>query len=623
MRWLAFFIAAAFALLPADAAILGPRGGGVIALLPDIYVATNGSDSNTGTLASPFLTIGKAKTAAQARIALGQCPTIWFRAGTYPVASTLSFGTADSGVSSGCVVTWQSYTAENAIWSGGTDLTGTFSLCTTADAVCNSGAGGIYQSGPVTLTAFRELYVNGSHRSRAFTATGLSSWVVGTNGYTSITSGMNAWGNQSNIEVITAAQAATTPQIPGSQQVRCVVSSISGTSATMQTPCWTLFKTYSVGVWGATTPWFIENAYELMGGCTGCWYYNRTTHMLYYLPNGGENMASVSVIAPQTVDLLSGTNVSNIAFKRLTFSYSTWNPDVGGNDYISIQNGWYCINTETCTSTTDGGVENMDSAITFGGTTANVTFDHNLFTHLGSRSLFFKSVFSNVNITANVFTDNGGGAVQIDNAITAPSAQNTGMTFQNNQVDGPFQYLDSGGIFTVFATNSLVDHNLFNQNGWAPLTTGWEFGYNSNNTVSNNKIVDPCFYMLDCGAIYTRGNATAFTVNNNYVRNDNASVGTVIASLYPDQNSTNQTLTNNVIDVLTTTNWLFINWASNNHITATNNCAVNTTTFVDNGSNDTISGTVSFARGSLPSSPVNCAAIAAAAGIQGGVTPGP
>jgi hypothetical protein len=350
------------------------RGAGVVPNPDIIYVATTGSDSNSGSISSPFLTIGKAQTAAQARLTAGHCPTVYFRAGTYPVPSTLSFGSADSG-SVTCTVSWNSYPSENAIWSGGTVLTGTFTLCTTADAVCNSGAGGVYQS-TVTLTAFRELYVNGSHRTRAKSANSPGSWAITTGGYTSGTN-MSSWGNPTNIEIVSASGNAASASAGGWQQTRCTIASISGTAVTMATPCWTLFKAYSVTDYQAwTTPWWVENAYELLPTCgAGCWYYNRTTHILYYIPQGGENMTTVPVVAPQLVDMVSGSGVSYVSFSRLTFSYTTWNPDTGGDDYISTQNGYYCTGTQNC-SVQDNASTPMDGAITFSSGSNNLTFSH-------------------------------------------------------------------------------------------------------------------------------------------------------------------------------------------------------------------------------------------------------
>ena len=66
------------------------------------YVSPNGSDSNAGTLAAPFLTLGKCQTAMQSGYKL-----CYLRAGTYALPSGgLTFGAADNNE------TWQYYPAD-------------------------------------------------------------------------------------------------------------------------------------------------------------------------------------------------------------------------------------------------------------------------------------------------------------------------------------------------------------------------------------------------------------------------------------------------------------------------------------------------------------------------------
>lgn len=58
--------------------------------------ASKGSDSNQGTLSSPFQTIAKAVTAARSS---GKGSTIALREGTFYLTDTIQLGPADSGLS--------------------------------------------------------------------------------------------------------------------------------------------------------------------------------------------------------------------------------------------------------------------------------------------------------------------------------------------------------------------------------------------------------------------------------------------------------------------------------------------------------------------------------------------
>jgi hypothetical protein len=80
-------------------------------LPPGFYVATTGSDSNAGTLAAPFATLGKCKRAMRGR---GTAKTCYIRAGSYAPAAgdpTICKGTKT------CAVALQSPADNNETWS--------------------------------------------------------------------------------------------------------------------------------------------------------------------------------------------------------------------------------------------------------------------------------------------------------------------------------------------------------------------------------------------------------------------------------------------------------------------------------------------------------------------------
>jgi hypothetical protein len=96
---------------------------------PAFYVATNGSDSNAGTLAAPFATLGKCQTAMQNSSTIKTC---YIRAGTYNLTNAgndrcglgnggaaINLGSSDAGE------TWSFYPPDgynNAILDGGATI---------------------------------------------------------------------------------------------------------------------------------------------------------------------------------------------------------------------------------------------------------------------------------------------------------------------------------------------------------------------------------------------------------------------------------------------------------------------------------------------------------------------
>jgi hypothetical protein len=91
------------------------NSGWPLPIVTAFFVATNGSDSNTGTITSPFATFAKAQTAMQG----STTKTTYLRAGTYPRTATFTLTTADDGE------TWSTYPGDpvdSAVLDGGGTL---------------------------------------------------------------------------------------------------------------------------------------------------------------------------------------------------------------------------------------------------------------------------------------------------------------------------------------------------------------------------------------------------------------------------------------------------------------------------------------------------------------------
>jgi hypothetical protein len=566
----------------------------------------------------------------------------------------MTFGSADSAPT-GHLVTWMSAAGQKAVFSGGTTIAGSsFTLCTTADTVCNSGANNVFKVAASLGTVLRELYVcpNGTgcaHRLRAKSADGPAGWTQTSTGYTMPTTIDGR--NPTNIEVTVAGGFPNSATGPGWQIHRLPALSVSGTTLTMNTNVWNIFKVFPFSP--RNSPFWLENDYSLLassacGATAGCWYYDAAATTLYYKPVTGETIANATIVAPQTVDPIVANGLANVTFSRLTWAYFTWPGPNDGNGYVSEQNGYRCRPGDTVSggcsvdsggSTFVGATGPMDGALTFAGagTCKNLTFDHNLFTHIGSRPLFFQAGCQNVTLTGNDFQDNGGGAVQFgeasDHAQATASLQTAGLSFVNNRCGSAtaFEYGEAGCLFVMNARDSVADHNEINDSPWAPLTWGWGWVYQSSyatgNSITNNKIINPCQSMFDCGNIYTGGGGTGVvtTVSGNYgANNTNTRMN---GCLYPDEGANTISFTGNVCEPGTgtstfsgTVDWLYIWIAQIFNITATGNFNTNPSVVFNNGTGTTTSGNTAYTLGSPPAGAVT---IINNAGIQAGVTPGP
>ena len=127
----------------------------------EFWVSKNGSDSNSGSKHSPFLTLQKARDAVRSLhswVFQHHDVNIYIRGGTYRLQKTLRFTSKDSG-RYGHNVIWRAAPGEHPLICGSMKVTG-WSLY---DASLN-----IYRAyvGP---RQSRQLYVNGKRATRAQT----------------------------------------------------------------------------------------------------------------------------------------------------------------------------------------------------------------------------------------------------------------------------------------------------------------------------------------------------------------------------------------------------------------------------------------------------------------------
>jgi len=654
--------------LPASAMLF--HGGPQTAL---IFVATTGNDSNPGTLTSPLLTPVAAQTLERSRLAAGVSNvTVNFRGGTYAISSTLTFTAADSPAT-GNEVTWQSYPGENAVFDAGTTVTG-WSLCTTSDAVCNSGAGSgtacggsacaVWEASVTSPADFREAYFNGTHGMRSGTQTesGPAPYPAGftTSGTMGLTTPLNAttpttlWKNYTNVEY--AFQQ-------GWETHYCKIASISGTSTTLANNCrGNLVNVFlpEVSI-GHNTPAWVENAYELLPVCGyGCWYNDITAHILYYIPRPGESMTGGSAI-PVSVPTFGPTLVtfngaSNMILNRLSFEHATWlEPDDGtSGGYAEQQAGFRCNESGAgvCNNQTSGYIGIAMPGVVYGENGANnITVSHDLFTHNAGRAIFFDIASQNNVIYANLVQDSGGGGIDVggvsDYANTTAGTQTSGNAIKDNEVDfgSAFEYRNSASFVVPVAKTTTITNNYSNGSWVGPFNTGWWgwatnhfVSYDDANVESNNwaKNIRGYFPMQDAGSFYNNGpnglgGGTGLAVTNNYAGGS----GQTEACFYPDEGSglggtigttgtygagATSNWDNNVCDG-TPSNYIFM-WTNTIYNQSfVGNYTTNTTLNNTCGGGCTVSGTVTISAACGANAP--CLAIVAAAGLQAGIVPGP
>jgi hypothetical protein len=289
------------------------------------YVATNGSDSNPGTLARPFATLDKARDTLRTLAPLADGATVFLRGGTYYRTTTFTLTSADSGVSSNAPIIYRSYTNESAVIVGGLPIT---------NFVAHSGS--ILKANVSTQSLsgidFDQLLFDGARQPLARTpnyssadpigggwayadgtlvsqasSQGWDSTTIFTNKVTDLTR-FGSWANP------TRARVFIFPRYNWNNNI-CPVSTINTNTRRI-----TLASAASYAIRPGDR-YYVERVFEELDQA-GEWYLNTNTAMVYFWPP--DSMSGKAVYVP-VVDyiLLFNSAVANVTFRNLQFECCT------------------------------------------------------------------------------------------------------------------------------------------------------------------------------------------------------------------------------------------------------------------------------------------------------------
>lgn len=504
--------------------------------------SVNGNDSNTGTLASPFRTIEKARDMVRT---INSNMTgdiyVYLRGGTYSLSSTLAFSQLDSGTN-GYYVYYKNYTGETPVISGGINVSG----WTLHDSSKN-----IYKA-TVGNVDSRQLYVNGVRAIRARSAAGLPGAVRNSSGYTTTDISMQNWRNISDIEFVYTVEWS---------QMRCGVSSISGNTVTMKQPGFDSITVKKAGV-KADIPTYIENAYELLDS-TGEFYLDKAAGIVYYIPRTGENMTTANVVMPTLQSLVSAAGtldspVHHIWFEGITFSYATWLAPNGSNGFAEVQANW-------CAKPNALNVDNWeinDCVKTLANinlrAAKSIVFERNKFVHLGGAGLGFEYGSQDNIIRGNEFTDISGNALQFGDTYDHHRSDSRDKIKNNDIVNNYIhkagaEYIGAVGIAVQYAEDTYIAHNEINDLPYSGISIGWGWGISDldmsnpsaskDNKIMYNHVSNIMHTVKDGGGIYSLGAQPGLEIKYNVVHNQQIWGG----AIYLDDGSRFASVKNNVI----------------------------------------------------------------------------
>ena len=440
------------------------------------YVATDGNDSNPGTVDRPFATLEHARDQVRMTRDVNSGPVhVYLRSGTYYLNHTFVISERDSGSESQPIL-YSAYNDEDVTLSGGVKLTGTWRHYQNVIMVCDLNEKGL---------ACDELFMNGKRQLRsrfpnfqlkAGFDRGYTNGMSPVAGWPEVRElsfdlkkftrrewrrpeeavlhifGRSRWGNlQWRLKDVDRQQKMITLGEGGWQQ-NGVFQSNSSISPVNQSKC------------------FIDNVFEELDA-PGEWHLDHKNSKLYFIPPAGVDVEKATFVASQLETLISlkgyrAKPVRYIGFRGICFthtrpvyleSYET--PSLG--DWAIRRSGAFHFDgTEDCV------VEFCD------------------FDAVGGNGVFISNHARRIRIYGNRFSASGESAI----CLAGKSHLNPNKSY-TCQVCSAKQWWGWDEPTNEYPENCLISNNLIYDLGYyGKQTAGVFLAISKRNTVSHNKI---------------------------------------------------------------------------------------------------------------------------------------
>ncbi|GAA0672713.1 hypothetical protein GCM10010193_26570 [Kitasatospora atroaurantiaca] len=557
------------------------------------YVAPGGDDANPGSITAPFKTLQHARDVVRTVDSnMTGDINVFLRGGTYPVSSTVDFTSADSGTN-GHRVVYAAFPGEKPVLDGGVQVTG-----------WTQHGGNIWKATLNRDDKLRALYVN-DKRAQIASKTINSAGCYGTY---SVTAGQAPWAWESGSQCDGAKYSLSDlPAIASNQDdveiksmstwntaivgVRQITTSSDGANrvALFQQPGAAMAQgsAYAAFVAGSGSH-TIMNAFEFLDQ-PGEFYFDKSTHTVYYYKSGSDDMTTAQVFAPNNLSTLihvTGTSTTdharNITFSGLTIEHSDWNlVNVAGSVFRQGQQGNASTNVYARKNFHAYTYRNVDlppAAVQIENADG-IVLQGNTVQHTGADGITLANDVTDSQLTGNVTNDIAGSAITVGHPqhvyigdytstnhekypVNAEGlCKNISIT-DNYLYDSAVLFQGSSPVSAYFVDSLSVQHNRIEKSPWAGITLGWGWwnfdgSTNSvnpgnptttakNNTIKYNEIFDTMLVLGDSGPIYTLGSQPGTDISGNYIKGVPAGHK---YGLHPDEGSAFINEHDNVLDV--------------------------------------------------------------------------
>ncbi len=441
---------------------------------PNLYVATNGDDSNPGTEAKPFATLERARKAVRKfKKTVPKPVTVLVREGTYYLARPVVFTPADSGTDLQ-PVTYAAYPGEKPTISGGVKL----------EPKWGRYRQGIMKCSVPTGIVFNQLFINGKRQMRArYPNFDPEKPLVGEGGYLNTT---GAGDKQFTYDPNTFTKnrwAKPTDAIvhifPGSYwnnfQFRVKSIDWDRNLIKLGEGGWQTAQLDNPDDFFGTalekgSHFFVENVFEELDA-PGEWYLDKQRSILYYMPPAGLDLTHAKVevgLLKRLIDV-KGTRerpVRNLNFNGFRFAHTS---ATFMDDYITPSTGDWGIHR--------GGAVYMEGA-------EDCSIENCFFDAVGGNALYVSHHARRIRVYGNTFAYTGDSAVCLvgkshvieKGSLPCPICSAKG-------------YWDFGPDPKDYPAHCLISNNLMHHIGvYGKQTAGVFMAISLKNTVSHNHI---------------------------------------------------------------------------------------------------------------------------------------